>query len=155
MHQDMLFRFELDVLPAKLIGRSPDFFSSFAGRWKELTLLPKKLPIPEPMPPRVARMSTGTGAAGCSVAGGFEARSRSAAASRSLKRVLTSVRTPSKALNKLEDPVARAEEIASRAGASFSSIWRSCNPSDCRQLDRESIMELTHPQLSSRCQTPR
>lgn len=125
MHHDILLRFEFDVLPARLMGRSPVFFSSFAGRWNELTRLPKKLPIPEPIPPNVARMSTGAGAVGCSAAGGLEARSLSAAASRSRKRVVTSERTPSKALNKLEDPVAKAEEIASRAGASFSSIWRS------------------------------
>jgi hypothetical protein len=107
---------------------------------KLATLLPKKLPIPLPIPPNVARISGGGLVA---VAGdvigdsdaNFSFRIRSAS-SLSFNLDAMFVRAPSKALKSEDEPVAKADEPAanallstSRVGARDWSILRSWIPS--------------------------
>lgn len=104
---------------------------------KLATLLPKKFPIPLPIPPKVARISatgglgrpdipagdkgeiTRVGDPALAVGGGvsaaaFSLRKRSAS-SRSFSLVAILVRAPSNALKREEEPVANAEEPAAKA----------------------------------------
>ena len=89
---------------------------------KFATLLPKKLPIPLPIPPNVARISAG-GLVAVAVIGGediggseasFSFRIRSAS-SLSLSFEAIFVRAPSNALKMDEEPVANADDPAAKA----------------------------------------
>ena len=87
---------------------------------KFATLLPKKLPIPLPIPPNVARISAGglVAVIGGEDIGGSEAsfsfRIRSAS-SLSLSFEAIFVRAPSNALKMDEEPVANADDPAAKA----------------------------------------
>jgi hypothetical protein len=86
---------------------------------KLATLLPKKLPIPLPIPPKVARISGGglVAVVGDVIGGSdanFSFRMRSASSlSFSFEAML--VRAPSKALKSEDEPVAKADEPAANA----------------------------------------
>jgi hypothetical protein len=125
------------ALGVKLIGLSPLFSTGVgtagvvgvelevvaaAGAFVPLklaTLLPKKLPIPLPIPPNVARISGGglVAVAGDVIGGSdanFSFRIRSASSlSFSFEAML--VRAPSKALKSEDEPVAKADEPAANA----------------------------------------
>jgi hypothetical protein len=121
---------------------------------KLATLLPKKLPIPLPIPPNVARISGGgLVAVEGDVIGGSDAsfsfRIRSASSlSFSLDAML--VRAPSKALKSEDEPVANADDPAanallstSRVGAKDWSILRSWIPSDLLAISWDEMFQLT------------
>jgi hypothetical protein len=99
----------------RLSGRKfANFGSGFAGLGSfQLAIFePKKLPIP-PIVARTSGNDDAIGAVGTAVVEGV-----SDWASRSLSRLVTSERTPSNARNRLEDPAAMAEPIASFVGPS-------------------------------------
>ena len=128
----------------------------------EAYLLPKKLPMPDPIPPSVLPMSAAVtpvcSLAGVSVAAvtgveGFSALSAFSFSLLSLSasiRALRSVRAVSNALKRLLEPVAsaalpavKADERASRVGASCWSSFRSCSPSENQRWSCGYLWSLT------------
>lgn len=125
--------FGAPAAPLRLIGLSPFPPSSLTALPLKLAYLePKKLPIPDPIPPIVLPISARGGGPPLTAGGGTVAGSGDVALSFSLRIRSASnldeisLRTPSKALKMELEPVAMAEEPAVKADESASRVGASC-----------------------------